>query len=93
MAAKNNISKQRYEAHGGDSLIGLAACQLRGEAVVFTHAAVNPEQKGKRYGSDLARQALDHARRQKRKVVPACAFIARHIEEHPEYQDLLQEQG
>jgi predicted GNAT family acetyltransferase len=93
MAVKNNVSKQRYEVHSGQSLIGVVAYQLQGEVVVFTHTTVNPEQEGKGYGSELARQALDDARRQRQKVVPVCAFIARYIEQHPEYHDLLKEQG
>jgi uncharacterized protein len=93
MTFKNNVSKQRYELHSGDSLIGVAAYQLQGEAIVFTHTAINPEQEGKGYGSELARQALDDARHKKQKVVATCAFIARYIEEHPEYHKLLKEQG
>jgi len=90
---KNNSSKQRYELHSGDAVIGIADYQLRGDALVFTHTAVDPEQKGKGYGSELARQALDDARQQKRKVVAACAFVARYIDEHPDYRSLLKEQG
>ena len=42
-----------------------------------------------RLGSKLARFALNDTRRQNLKVVPTCEFIAKFIQDHPEYQDLV----
>ncbi len=45
--------------------------------------------EGQGLGSKLARFALDDTRRQHLKVVPTCPFIAKFIQGHAEYQDLV----
>ena len=40
-------------------------------------------------GSRLAGSALDYARQQNLKVVAKCSFVAKYIERHQEYADLL----
>jgi uncharacterized protein len=45
--------------------------------------------EGRGFGSLLAAAALDDARRQGLAVVPLCPFIARYIDRHPEYEELL----
>ncbi|WP_274572250.1 GNAT family N-acetyltransferase [Neisseria leonii] len=55
----------------------------------FHHTWVPPELGGRGIASALARHALDHARSEKRLVIPSCSFVAGYIEKHPEYRDLL----
>jgi uncharacterized protein len=42
-----------------------------------------------RLGSRLAATALEDARREGLEVVPLRPFMARYIDRHPEYQDLV----
>lgn len=58
---------------------------------VFTHTLVPPELRGRGIAEQLVRAALAQARAEGRKVVPACSFVARFIERHREFQDLLTE--
>jgi predicted GNAT family acetyltransferase len=50
---------------------------------------VPPHLRGRGLGGQLVRHALDWAREHDTKVIPSCPFVARFIEDHPEYQDLV----
>ncbi len=67
----------------------VAAYQLEGDTIVFTHTVVPPEIEGRGVGSRLIRAALDAARDRGLKVVPQCPFVRAYIEKHPEMRDLL----
>jgi predicted GNAT family acetyltransferase len=56
---------------------------------VFTHTVVPPELRGRGIAEALVRAALADARAAGRKVVPACSYVARFMERHREFGDLL----
>lgn len=56
---------------------------------VFTHTFVPVELRGRGIAEQLVRAALADARAAGLKVVPACSYVARFIERHREFQDLL----
>ena len=86
----NNTAQNRYELRSGESVLGFASYRLDGDnTVTFVHTVVEPQHEGNGYGSQLARGALDDARKTGKKVIAQCAFIAGYIGKHPEYQDLL----
>jgi uncharacterized protein len=72
-----------------DGETAVAAYQLEGDTIVFTHTRVPPAIEGQGVGSRLIRGALDAARDEGLKVVPQCPFVAAYIDKHPEYRDLL----
>lgn len=84
----NDEARQRYElrAEGG---VALAYYEPRGEALALTHTIVPERLQGKGLASKLIKAALADVRERGLKVVPECPFVARHIERHPEEQDLL----
>lgn len=89
----NNPDRQRYELRRGQAVLGIASYRMDGDdTVVFTHTAVDPQEEGNGYGSQLAKGALDDARNNNRKVVAQCEFIARYIDTHPAYRDLLKQE-
>jgi len=63
--------------------------ELNGHRMVFTHTLVPPELRGRGMAEKLVRTALADARAAGRKVVPACSYVAKFIERHREYQDLV----
>jgi predicted GNAT family acetyltransferase len=67
----------------------VAAYQLEGDTIVFTHTLVPPEIEGRGVASKLIRAALDSARDRGLKVVPQCRFVRAYIDRHPEMRDLL----
>lgn len=79
----------RHELRDDGELIGVAAYILRPDAIVFTHTEVADAYEGQGAGSQLAREALDDARRRGLRVVARCPFIAGWIERHPAYADLV----
>jgi predicted GNAT family acetyltransferase/glutaredoxin len=79
----------RYELRLGGHLIGLAAYRRRDGRIALTHTEVDKSCEGRGFGSRLAAAALDDAAREGLDVVPLCPFIARYIDRHPEYEELL----
>lgn len=72
-----------------DGLRAIAAYQLEGDTIVFTHTLVPKKLEGRGVGSKLIRGALDAARDRGLKVVPQCPFVKAYMERHSEYRDLL----
>lgn len=68
---------------------GGAYYERRGDRVVFDHTEVSDRFEGMGVGSALARSALDSVRAAGQKAVPVCPFIARYVDNHPEYADLV----
>ena len=58
--------------------------------LVLTHAEVPPELEGRGIGSRLVHGVLELVRARGERVVPRCPFIARYIERHSEYADLVE---
>jgi uncharacterized protein len=85
---ENNRSEQEFTLVA-DGETAVAAYQLEGDTIVFTHTRVPPAIEGQGVGSRLIRGALDAARDEGLKVVPQCPFVAAYIDKHPEYRDLL----
>ncbi|WP_394648330.1 GNAT family N-acetyltransferase [uncultured Sphingomonas sp.] len=67
----------------------VAAYQLEGDTIVFTHTLVPPELEGRGVGTKLIRGALDLTRDRGLKVVPQCPFVRAYIDKHPGLRDLL----
>ena len=85
---QHNPGANRYEAVV-DGHLSVCEYELSGEQMVFTHTLVPPELRGRGVAELLVRAALADARTAGRRVVPACSYVAKFIERHREYQDLL----
>ena len=79
----------RYELRLGDRVIGFAAYRRRNDRIVFIHTEVDESYEGRGLGNRLAKAALDDVREKGLVVVPLCPFIARYIQQHPEYHELV----
>ncbi len=88
MVVQHNGAESRFEftLDGHHSVVEY---QLDGEKVVFTHTFVPPALRGRGIAEKLVRAALGWARDEKKRVVPACSYVAVFIERHPEFQGLL----
>lgn len=63
---------------------------LRDDSIVFTHTEVDPAHQGSGLASELVRGALNLVRAETElRVVAKCPYMAKWIEKHPDYQDLL----
>ena len=78
-----------YEIVVDGKRAGLAAYELAGNVISFTHTEIDDAYEGQGLGSQLARAALDDARARGLKVKPLCPFIRGWIKRHEDYQDLV----
>lgn len=62
---------------------------LQDGRLVITHTGVPPAIGGRGVAARLVTAALEHARAQGWKVVPACSYAAVFMQRHPAYADLL----
>lgn len=62
---------------------------LRDGVMTITHTGVPAPIGGRGIAAELTRAALDAARREGWKVMPACAYAAAFFRRHPEFADLL----
>lgn len=88
MKVVNNERESRFEVEV-DGEMGVAEYQRSGDRIEFTHTKVPESLAGQGVGSALAREGLEHARREGLEVVPTCQFIASYIDRHPQYLELL----
>lgn len=89
-SVRHAAAQQRHELLVDGQPLGVAAYSEQGGRMVFTHTEVDPSLSGQGLGSLLAKRALEDARRRGKRVVAQCEFIARYIERHAEWQDLVE---
>ena len=85
----HNPDKSRYELFVDDRLVGVADYRPMGDVLAFPHTEIVPGLRGRGYGAELVRGALDDVRRSGKQVVPYCWFVAEFVESNPEYADLV----
>ena len=79
----------RYELRLGEDAVGVLEYRTDGDRVVLEHTFVDPERRQRGMGARLARGALDDVRERGLRAVAQCPFVARFVEDHPEYADLV----
>lgn len=85
---RHEAAASRFETGTGDST-ALIEYVRAGGRVTFVHTYVPPPLRGQGIAEKLVRAALAWARSESLKVVPQCSYMARFIERHPEYADLV----
>ncbi len=89
---KDNPAAGRFEMTSGGST-AFVEYRRAGNKIVLTHTEVPEVLSGQGVGSKLVRGTLDAVRVEGLKVVPSCEFVAAYVERHPEYRDLLADEG
>lgn len=85
---RDNRAAGRFELEV-DGHTAFAAYEREGDTMIFTHTEVPEALAGQGVGTSLVRGALDLARGEGARVVPACSFVRHYMETHPEDRDLL----
>ena len=83
-----NPAQSRFELETNGHL-SIADCLVRPGEWVVIHVEVPPALRGGGVASQLAAGIVEHARGEKRKIVPLCPFMAAYFERHPEARDVL----
>ena len=63
--------------------------RLQGARLTIDHTGVPDAIGGRGIAGELVKAALDYARAEGLRVVPACSYSAAYIQRHPEYADLV----
>ena len=80
---------QRYEARDGDELAGFLDYIVKRDRIALIHTEVLPGYQGRGIAGELARFALDHARRRGLRVIATCEYVRSYVEKHPETHDIV----
>ena len=84
----NNEGESRFETTV-DGQLSMVEYEASPGKIVLTHTEVPRALSGRGIAQKMVTHALDHARKNKLKVVPQCAYVMSYIEKHPEYKDLV----
>lgn len=79
----------RYVLSSSGETVGLLEYSQDGDVLDLVHTEVLPQGQGKGIGTVLVRQSLDDIRAHGHRIVASCPFVARFVEEHPDYADLV----
>ncbi|MFD5792070.1 GNAT family N-acetyltransferase [Streptomyces diastatochromogenes] len=82
-------AKQRYEIAVGGETVGLTAYRDRDDQRVFYHTEIDDAFAGQGLASLLVQQALTDVRNSGKRVVPVCAYVAKFLERHDEFADMV----
>ncbi len=85
---RDNAAARRFELEAGDA-VAFIDYQRNGGQVELIHTEVPSVLEGKGVGSALVRGTLDLLRAEGATVLPTCSFVARYIERHPDYGDMV----
>lgn len=88
-AINEQSEMRRYELTVDGCVSGFIEYYPFDHVVIVTHTEVNAQIEGSGHGSELARQALEFFRNEKKQVVPVCGFFAHYIRKHPDYVGLV----
>ena len=86
---RNNEKESQFETTV-DGHVAYAAYDLEDpDRIVFTHTVVPEALSGRGIANDIVEHALNHARENQLRVVPQCSFVAKYIDRHSQYRELL----
>ncbi|GAB2946643.1 GNAT family N-acetyltransferase [Nonomuraea fastidiosa] len=85
----DNTAESRFEIHVDGEVAGFVAYRLLPTKIIFLHTEIKPAYEGKGLASALVAHALRAGADAGLKVKPECPYVARYIERHPEFQELV----
>ncbi len=85
---RHNAAERRFETVV-DRVLSVAEYELGAGTMTMTHTLVPPALRGRGIAEKLVRAALDWARTERLRVVPACSYVATFVQRHAEYQPLV----
>lgn len=86
---EHNVDQRRFEIYVDDALAGYADYVEANGVRDFGHTVTEPDFRGQGIAGQVVGAALDTTREEGLKIVPSCSYVARYVETHPEYADLV----
>ena len=90
---RHDDQANRYVLEVDGKALGFAEYQQEADRRIFTHTEVDQSLEGKGMGAKLVREALDSTRRDGKRIVPVCSFVAAYVERHPDWNDIIDKTG
>ncbi|OYQ33911.1 N-acetyltransferase [Flavobacterium cyanobacteriorum] len=85
---KVNERDNQFELHTAGQYAFLEYIR-KDDKIYLTHTEAPAELRGIGVAADLVKRSLEYSRNNKLTVVPSCSYVARYIEKHPEWNDVL----
>jgi uncharacterized protein len=82
------VQSGRFELEQGGHVATLEYTPA-GDVLTLIETEVPPALRGTGIARELAKTALDWARKNHKKIDVVCPFVAGYLRKHPEYADLL----
>jgi len=89
MNVVNNKKQFRYEIALPDREYAYMEYRWLKSNIVLMHTLVPKAERGKGYASMLVKGVFEDIRQKGLKAIVYCPFVARYLETHHEYEDLL----
>lgn len=89
VTVEHNPTQSRYDAHVEGQVVGFVQYRTSGNTIDLFHTEVEPAHEGEGVGTELVRGTLDLLRADHLTVVPSCPFVRSFIDEHEDYEDLV----
>jgi predicted GNAT family acetyltransferase len=77
--------QQKYSIAVDGKPVGFAEFADRGDQRVFYHTEIDPDFGGRGLATILVQEALDAARDDGKRIVPACSMVGTVLKKHPEF--------
>ena len=90
---RDNPAASRFEMASGGAVAFVEYERTNDRRIALLHTEVPEALSGRGVGSKLVRGVLDMLRAQGAKAVPRCEFVAAYVERHPEYRDMVADEG
>lgn len=88
ITVRHDAEAHRFEAVV-DGHLSVCEYEITGTKMVFTHTLVPSALQGRGIAEILVRAGLAEARAKGCRVVPACSYVAKFVERHAEYRDVV----
>jgi predicted GNAT family acetyltransferase len=85
---KVNEEENQFELHTKEGTAFLEFIR-EGEKIFLTHTETPEALRGQGIAADLVKQSLQRAKDNGLTVVPSCSFVAKYVNNHPEWNDIL----
>jgi predicted GNAT family acetyltransferase len=81
--------RKRYEIAEDGTTVGYVTYQVAPDSIELLHTEVDRAHAGRGLAGIMVQAVLDDARSRHLAVIPHCPYVAKFIDEHREYLDLV----
>ncbi|AIQ13431.1 GNAT family N-acetyltransferase [Paenibacillus durus] len=82
-----------YIAGDGEDLAEITYKLDNSKTMIVDHTYVSEQLRGQGAGEELVKAVVEKARNEGLSIIPQCSYAAHQFKKHPEYGDVLNENG